>query len=497
VPRAVWQPNPLLVNAVFITAVVVIALLVYAVVQRRRRGAPPEPSEPVVEAHEPEPIDERQYAAGALIYNLLVFPDWVSRRVETFELLGSGWTRRRVSLDFALPAELRGFKVTDVLDAIPVTLMKKGSLLAFDIWDEDARPLPVASTAQGVALGQAALLAVAEGLLGGQPAPEIQDDLRAIAGGNLDRVRAHLEPFELAADPVLRPAFETAVAAIGPHPAATAWRQRLALTGDRTFQGVLRDLSENYLLLVDAKPEPDKRRIFKFVYEHDVEQGEATARRWLATRLGWTATQFGFRTPAANKARSYHCEIGAPPELEITTARLLAGGDKPVDEQLGLRTVAHLHTARLPLHEGAAKFVVSMRSTRVGFLRPAMLIGLFTCLLLWAGRNRLPELARQAEAASTFLVLVPGLLAAYLAQPGEHEVASSLRSGVRIALVVSGACAVVAGGLLVASLRQDVLRFAWTAVSILSTFLFLLLLLAALLPIARREPPRQARGLPL
>lgn len=489
-------------NVVFIAALVLLSAVAYRL--RARPAAPIEDEEGVeardeVETEEavPEPIGTEQYVRGLFMYNLLVFPEWVNRRVETFELLGAGWARRRVSLDFQLPDELLGLKLEEELDAVPVTLMYKEPLLAFDIWDEEGRPLPLASAARGLALGQAMLLAVAEELLDKVPTAAVGADLRMIAGGDPVLARSHLGRMKFAATEE----FPALLASVAEHLGASekeAWNERRELMEDVIFVGLLNDLAENYLLLVDEKPSATRRRIFKFVYEHAVSSGEATAGRWLATRMGWTATRYGFRTPAANKARSYHCEMQAPPALEITQARLVAGQVGVLDEQRGVRGIVHLHTARqLPTYVASARFVVSLRSTRLGFLRPAVVIGGLTCVLLWAGLWRLPELQRGAEATSAFLVLVPGLLAAYLAQAGEHEIASSLRSGVRIALVTSGACAITAGAMLVGSLRADILEFGWTALSILSSFCVALLLLAAFLPIVRSEPVPDEDGPPL
>lgn len=508
--RAAWEPNPLLVNVVFIAAIVLIAAVAYRLVAAAAKRSDREevqaaevkdveaPEEPVeVEPEEPEPIGTEQYIRGLFMYNLLVFPEWVNRRVETFELLGAGWARRRVSLDFQLPAELLGLKLEEELDAVPLTLMHKEPLLSFDIRDEEGRPLPVASAARGVALGQAMLLAVAEELLDKVPTAAVCADLRMIAGGNPALARSHLGRMQFAA----AEEFPALLASVAEHigdAETEAWDERRELMEDVFFVGLLNDLAENYLLLVDEKPSATRRRIFKFVYEHPVASGEATAARWLATRMGWTATQYGFRTPAANKARSYHCEMQAPPALEITQARLVAGQAGVLDEQRGVHGIVHLHTARqLPNHVAPARFVVSLRSARLGFLRPAVVIGGLTCALLWAGLGRLPELERGAEATSAFLVLVPGLLAAYLAQAGEHEIASSLRSGVRVSLVTSGACAITAGAMLVGGLRADILKFGWIALSILSSFCVALLLLAAFLPIVRSEPASDGRGLPL
>ena len=66
--------------------------------------------------------------------------DWVHRRVEVVEFVTDEVMRRRVSIDFTVPERL---PVVAGRTVVPLALMRKRPMTAFDLRDEDGRPLSV------------------------------------------------------------------------------------------------------------------------------------------------------------------------------------------------------------------------------------------------------------------------------------------------------------------------------------------------------------------
>ena len=94
-------------------------------------------------------------------------PDWIHRRVESISFLNEGQTRRQISFDFTLSPKLRvwwdysdsGNFSADIPNgeaegrgqiAVPLTFMRKGALVDFDLEDANGTRLPsVGKTANG------------------------------------------------------------------------------------------------------------------------------------------------------------------------------------------------------------------------------------------------------------------------------------------------------------------------------------------------------------
>jgi hypothetical protein len=289
-----------------------------------------------------------------------------------------------------------------------------------------------------------------------------------------------------------------------------ATAQRKKLTEDESMMGLVRDLSSGFLLLTPRCVKPHERSIWEFTYD-DVVEIDGLSPRWLLVRLGLMPERLTLPTPAAARAASFHCEVDAPPDLEIVRARLdrgaryvaLASRFKLILTRDGrkLRRVtatmnrnleardgggiprAHLH---LPLPEqpvgGDAAVVVELRMKRGGFLRPAFLTCLLASGLLIAGCYRLSALAANVEPATTLLLLVPGLLAAYLVRPGEHALAAFLLFGIRVMVLIAGLCSVIAGALLVAKVGVHDLRAWWIGLRDTAALTAVVVGLACILP---------------
>ncbi|HEX8082942.1 MAG TPA: hypothetical protein VF529_01550 [Solirubrobacteraceae bacterium] len=436
--------------------------------------------------------DSRHAAAGVIIQWLLTNPSWVHRRVETAELTDLGNVRRHVSVDFTVPERVpptgRGVKTAGQLPALPLSLLDKRVLRNLDVRDEDGRAVPVLTTEEDVPIAQAALLAHARGVLEGEPHEDVAAQLRAVAGADRDAARAARRAIEHSLkeetstfDPRVRKGKP-------PDPEKVARHDRQKLMSHDYFPGLMRSLARDFILLVDLDAlEPGERRIVKYSYEHRIHHVDPHPLRWLAVRLGWFPFKLTLVTPSATKTQSYHCELLPPPGLEFTRARLDPGPGQSSDsayEDDGGAGRAHVFASGLGW-SASPSAVFFMRTLRVGFLRSALMTALLTTGLLFAGRERLTEVSSEVEASATVLLVVPGLLAAYLSRSGEHALASSMLVGVRLMLLVAGLCALACGALLVAHVQPEDLKYWWTALSILSAVALAVVSFANFLPLMR------------
>jgi hypothetical protein len=85
-----------------------------------------------------------------------------------------------------------------------------------------------------------------------------------------------------------------------------------------------------------------------------------------------------------------------------------------------------------------ARLVVSLRPPTRGTFAAATLLGILSAVLLHAVRAGLPEL--DGQTSSAVLLLVPAVLAAHLARPGEHAFLARLLGGVRLLALGCGLC---------------------------------------------------------
>ena len=436
-----------------------------------------------------EALAARGRRDAAILWLLRNPHDWIHRRIETCAFVDDRWSRRRVSLDFTVPTKLSGA----YLDCVPLALLGKRPLRGFDLRAADGSALSALTTQENIAVALRALTTLAELVLGVQLREEVVENLQAIVA---PQKRATLGALNL----MYR-------ATVGPGGDA-AEDQRRELMRSREFESLANELAQNFILLTPRSGAIGERQIIKYSFEDPLRRSRRPG-HWPAERLGLIGARLALDLPAAKSAGSFHCEIEAPPDLEITRARInrdavyradlkgLSFSQRRISRRRALVfnrsleardgggiTRAHLRLPRTDLPIGARpRAIVWLRSRRTGFLRPAFATCLLTTLLLAAGSRRLGVLQQEAEPASTLMLLIPGLLAAYLSRPGEHVLASSLLLGVRIVLLVSGVCAVAAAALLIARLKPAIFDDSWLFLRDLSALASVMVLLANILPI--------------
>ncbi len=262
---------------------------------------------------------------------------WVVRRVEHVTFLDECTVRRGVSIDYVPPPDAvticrPGGQHVRVL---PLAIMRRKSLVNFDLRDHDGRALPLLGLRQNQALTLAAVRAWAAATLDEQAeslsreTDEFLDDV--VAGDQTELWRAYKRMWT-----------------------AEPGTQLQRLGKDQLFRAVLDRLANSFVLYGLHEGPIGERRVIKFSYDeplalryakasyqtpHDIngkrqDKYENTMLRplgWTALRaaMGFSTTRIVFPVPAAELAASFHFEISAPPEVSIVKATLLAGRPKP------------------------------------------------------------------------------------------------------------------------------------------------------------------------
>ncbi|MGH2822302.1 MAG: hypothetical protein ACRDLY_04625, partial [Thermoleophilaceae bacterium] len=95
--------------------------------------------------------------------------EWVVRRVERIEFLDERTVRRRMSVDYTSPGEgaVRLRRGDRDLRVLPLAVLRRKSLIKFDLRDEDGRPMPLLGLRETQALTLGAVRAWAAAALAG------------------------------------------------------------------------------------------------------------------------------------------------------------------------------------------------------------------------------------------------------------------------------------------------------------------------------------------
>lgn len=386
----------------------------------------------------------------------------VRRRVETVDFLGAGSLRRSVSVDFEIPATEF---VTPHPLPVPLALLERRPLVDFDIVDEAGSAIPVCTRAENAyaAWSMLAAVAAAEISLAGGNGTErsiepLYEDLRTIAFGDSNAALQVLEGLADSEDGLKRTLAESSF-----------------------FDSVARTLATVFLLLVPVDGLPGQRRVVKFRYTLGLKRRGSGPERFFQA-MGWMPARFAFYVPEVGESESYHFELAAPADLQVSRSVLRL--DDPVTgrediEGVSTGTRAHLYTTeKEPDVDGTA--LVWLQISRTGLLRSGCVVAGMICavLLFFYASGRLDRPPRDIQSA--ILLTLPALVATLVVRPGEHGLVTELLLGVRSAVALSGAVAYTAALLLGTGTSGEVLLVSWRVLLGLSGLCFVSLFLAFL-----------------
>ena len=408
---------------------------------------------------------------GAIALALLRDPaKWVHRRVESFELVDTKMVRRQITLDFTLPPNLPTPLVRDgeAMVLTPITMMQRhaaaagrgeSGIMGFDVSDASGNSLPLLTERDGGLLAAAALFQYARSLLHD---PASRKELKGRLGAALLRI-----PFQTLTvnAPTLRELL---------NPRSSEWRAsnisvraRRCLANDREFGHFLALVAGNSAAFVPIASPLGTRQVIKMSYDElrfatPARRGGRIARILDVTGFAPATASLGLSF--AGGAEAQHYQLTLPPHLELTDVELAAWRPLDVlrelifDEPLPQATYAQFvrgFDPRTHIYERGAKPVASgtlhvgIRVERTGVMTGFVVAAaIITAVLVgyWRVTGRAVNAGSSTSIAA--LLLAPGLVAAYLARPGEHAIVRRLLVFPRVVLALSGGLTLVAAAAL-------------------------------------------------
>ena len=386
---------------------------------------------------------------------LLAQPDWVHRRVDALEYRDSTTFRRRQSVHFTVPdaaPELAIGQTTARL--VPLTTLRKETLVNFDCRDESGAALPVLTRGQQGLLMVRAMTGWAEGILGAPLAADVVADVETLlmtpgVDGHAARQRMHADD---------------------------AAGQRAALRADGLFPLMLDQFTDQFLLATLVHDPPGTQRIVKFSYE---ELGDLAPEPWPRAPLAalcWIPRQAASAAESLFSTESYHFEADMPPGVDVPVASLWVGSTEHDMACVDVDTGGHLRIAlRATGYErGVAEVRWSLRPARRGWLRTAWIATALSALTLTVGAWRLDTITSggaaddvgsggagsagatdalsagtRTELAAAVILALIGTLGGLVARIEEHPLVSRLLEWPRRLAGVAALLPFVAAGTLV------------------------------------------------
>lgn len=410
------------------------------------------------------------FGMGMDLYNFLMRTDeWAFRRVERITFVDDLTIQRRTSIDFQMPSNESLSVISGVPHVlIPLALLKKEPLVAFNFQLEDGSTFPVLTRDQNAYASWSLLVAVGEiaareaGLT--LPLPtDVVDDLYEVAALSVQDSRRAMRR--------IRNANGT-----------DSEKARRALMEHDVFPGLMSDLTDNFLLLINCRHVPAERRIVKFSYAESfrwpllqigLRTGWKDIRWQLGVRLGWEPIPFNFPVPAIDESPSFHLEVEAPEGLQIHSAEIV---DEDTDEVLAEEEVrgarAHLYLSNVtPGTRGLAW--VWLQPPLAGLVRSGTLFALAVSLLLSLLVIRADYV--RPGAVTSLLLSVPGLLALLIVTPREHSLTTQMMLGPRLLVSALGLLPFAAAVVLMMGVGTEGRLTIWALLALASWILLFVL----------------------
>jgi hypothetical protein len=390
---------------------------------------------------------------------------WVHRRVETIEFLDDTWVRRRVSVDFTVPKSSTYQNAMSPLAPgfamLPIHLLRKRLLRNFDMRDHDGAALPILTKEQNQLLGDALVMSQVMRVSREQNLPavtpatsQLKELIDLVHEGSAENARSTRQAL-----------FERYAAA------GTANALSVALSGDTVVVPLMKELASDFHLCVTIRADPAERRVVKFSYAELVgpvahvrgpigytggfgpaarpfvgtsppigarELGTAVTGfiRKLGDLLGWGPMVIATETMVGT-AESTHIEVPAPEESFIEKASLVLLSDDGTEGEEIARDgpTQRLHMQVSSIAQPAyCKLRLSVRLRARGPVVAALFTTAGTAVLLsgglavrWVWNTQLV-----GETPALVLLAIPGIYAAYLFGPGQHQLVRKLFVGLRL-----------------------------------------------------------------
>jgi hypothetical protein len=437
-----------------------------------------------------------EVAGLEVVRMLIAHPQWVHRRIDALEYRDDTTFRRRQSVHFSVPdaaPELRVASATFRL--IPLTTLRKETLVNFDCRDESGTALPILTRTHQGLLVVRGMVTWAEALVdeatGELLDPAVEAEIVDLVTGEVDERLAARRAFAAGAG------------------------QREVLRGDEIFSLVLDRLTDEFVLVTLVDDVPGTQRVLKFSYE---ELGEFAPEPWprapLAA-LGWVPRRAASAAESLFSAESYHFEADLPPGVDVPVASLWVGSGEEDMTCIDVDPGEHQRIAlRSPGFErGVAEVRWMVWPARTGWLRTAWFGTVVAAVTLALGAWRLDVLTAGAadpvdatggnvpagtrtELAAAVILAVIGALGSLVARIEEHPLVTLILEWPRRLAALAAVLPFVAAGSLVIGPAGHAREVLWVVLAVLAGLVALVFSVAFARPLARRYPPPEAHPPP-
>ncbi len=374
--------------------------------------------------------------------------EWIHRRVERIYFRNESIAHHQVSVDFTLPRDIEPvsiFKDKKVYLA-PLFLLAKDSSNPYmgqstrfsklDFTNQEGHSLPLLTRPQSAQLTEMMLREEAERVLGsGCVTGRLQREISAIPYRSWfylqNELRWLLQDKTCCGD------------------------ARRKLRKDKLFSELIYTFASHYLIACLLMGNEPRRPIYKLSYDEQL-YGRMSKSRGLGDILGKTK-QYFVPITEIGASSSYHIEIEIPKELEINTISLVGKGYRWFEKLLETGNRDYfiqqvLLTEEERQHDEGKVYVpdplpgrrtgliwVKLKARQRGFLNGALWASFVITVILFCAAFAVLIVANdnEAEAATATLLLVPALVAAYIARPGEHAMTAKMFTGARVALLLN------------------------------------------------------------
>jgi hypothetical protein len=382
--------------------------------------------------------------------------NWVHRRIETIDFIDDETVRRTVRVDFTVPQNAPLMPGDGKARLVPIAELQKKRHACFDICNHDGALLPMLTLTESSGLVSDGLIDVARRIAGRDIDPDVQKDLRLIAGGTRQEITSALARMHNATQ------------------LSDELRHGL-YRRSRAFNTLIRRYSHLFLMVIPVVDDPGSRHILEFSYEEPFTKEGG----FWAFLVGEPAV-VTFDAPAAAEAESYHFEVSAPEGVKVTDGELTPTNTPgPSDYSHTFLSRLRLHVRNFPPGEGA-QAKVSLLATRGTWFSSAcmsacVIAAVLTAILFWSRSVKVPPRLEFASAGAAILLVLPSAFVQLLVRTTEHPLLAFLLRRIRALLILASLLAYGGAIALVVERSTTVIRWSWIGLASGGTLIALVL----------------------
>lgn len=365
---------------------------------------------------------------------------WIHRKVETIDFLPDGSTRNKISYDFTAPLNLKPFAKGAQI-GIPITLMKKNTLVNLSVKDANSKSLSVWDTQSTGDLGFEILRSVIVGF--------IKRPLNNLESESLNKIVFSKPTDQI--EPQLQVVENALTSNLSGSPIAL-----------EIIRGFITSLIENYIFVVEIPiSELGSRQIIKISHDQELLGGMKAEKFWLL-RVKFLIPRNTFLP----SAKSSHLEINSPEGVQILG---LDHSTYDVNSKTWLvdrSSETSGHVAHIHINEdfySASKYILRMSPSGSGLILQTF-VGISAGLAYYffilkdiCQIDSLITTPSEAAGLATISLAIPAFLLTQVSRAREHSHVQRILRIPRVIALLSSVCFFISAGSLVIGMSR--LRF--------------------------------------